>query len=296
MPSSAAAPPAFPSFPTRRSSALRRLALGGLPVDQVVPPHVPVLLHRHLAAGADRKSTRLNSSHEWISYAVVCRRPPGFSLFPYTTLFRSAPARTRWAARRPGRATTRPGPPASAPGCRCRSEEHTSELQSRVDLVCRRLPPPPRLFPLSLHDALPLCAGSHSVGCPSTRSCHHTSRSSCIGTWLPVRRNTTIRSIVGASFAAWSAISFSGMAPPLRQASSWVTRTLHSVLDIRSPSDSGEKPPKTTTCGAPMRAQASIAIGNCGIMPMYSPTRSPLPTPSSRSPLANWQTSSLSWA
>src|SRR5438477_594408 len=41
--------------------------------------------------------------------------------------------------------------------CR-RSEEHTSELQSHVNLVCRLLldPPPPELYTLSLHDALPI--------------------------------------------------------------------------------------------------------------------------------------------
>src|SRR5690348_2479194 len=41
----------------------------------------------------DRKSTRLNSSHPSISYAVFClrRRPPCSTLFPYTTLFRSSP-------------------------------------------------------------------------------------------------------------------------------------------------------------------------------------------------------------
>src|SRR5687768_274054 len=40
----------------------------------------------------DRKSTRLNSSHGYISYAVfcLCLRPPRCALFPYTTLFRSA--------------------------------------------------------------------------------------------------------------------------------------------------------------------------------------------------------------
>src|SRR5207249_2929089 len=39
----------------------------------------------------DRKSTRLNSSHVSISYAVFCLilRPPRSTLFPYTTLFRS---------------------------------------------------------------------------------------------------------------------------------------------------------------------------------------------------------------
>src|SRR5437762_341175 len=37
----------------------------------------------------DRKSTRLNSSHRCISYAVFCSFLPSSSLFPYTTLFRS---------------------------------------------------------------------------------------------------------------------------------------------------------------------------------------------------------------
>src|ERR1039458_8815110 len=45
----------------------------------------------------DRKSTRLNSSHLGISYAVFCliRRPPRSTLFPYTTLFRSEAAHRR---------------------------------------------------------------------------------------------------------------------------------------------------------------------------------------------------------
>src|SRR5436309_723772 len=49
--------------------------------------------HHHRRGGRrqDRKSTRLNSSHVKISYAVFClrRRPPTSPLFPYTTLFRS---------------------------------------------------------------------------------------------------------------------------------------------------------------------------------------------------------------
>src|SRR5207249_2835639 len=46
-----------------------------------------------LTQARDRKSTRLNSSHVSISYAVFClaRRPPRSTLFPYTTLFRSLP-------------------------------------------------------------------------------------------------------------------------------------------------------------------------------------------------------------
>src|SRR3989442_11221997 len=64
----------------------------------------------------------------------MIRRPPRSTLFPYTTLFRSPSCR---------RATTRlrlpcgrRPPPARA---RPRSEEHTSELQSRPHLVCRLL-------------------------------------------------------------------------------------------------------------------------------------------------------------
>src|SRR5438876_6787378 len=88
----------------------------------------------------------------------MIRPPPRSTLFPYTTLFRSVP--------RPGRRT----------GLRCpttglkiiamfsltvighRSEEHTSELQSPVHLVCRLLlekkttdPPPDRTANLSWH-------------------------------------------------------------------------------------------------------------------------------------------------
>src|SRR5207249_9807176 len=57
------------------------------------------------------------------------RRPPTSTLFPYTTLFRSRPAGpgTRHARGRGGHARG------------ARSEEHTSELQSRFDLVCRLL-------------------------------------------------------------------------------------------------------------------------------------------------------------
>ena len=40
------------------------------------------------------------------------------------------------------------------------------------------------------------------------------------------------------------------------------------MLSSRSPSDDAENPPNTTTCGAPMRAQASIATGSSGTIPM----------------------------
>src|SRR6202453_2330075 len=60
----------------------------------------------------------------------MIRRPPRSTLFPYTTLFRSTPA----AQRRPA-----PDPVAEPSRRRTRSEEHTSELQSPQNLVCRLL-------------------------------------------------------------------------------------------------------------------------------------------------------------
>src|SRR2546429_5241585 len=76
-------------------------------------------------------------------FFLMIRRPPRSTLFPYTTLFRSLDhlptsilqlfaIQTPW-LRSPGLATVvRP--------CRSkRSEEHTSELQSRLHLVCRLL-------------------------------------------------------------------------------------------------------------------------------------------------------------
>src|SRR6266581_5133045 len=62
-----------------------------------------------------------------IFFFLMIRRPPRSTLFPYTTLFRSCPPARR---RRPW-----PSRGAACP----RSEEHTSELQSPVHLVCRLL-------------------------------------------------------------------------------------------------------------------------------------------------------------
>src|SRR5688572_32084475 len=67
----------------------------------------------------------------------MMRRPPRSTLFPYTTLFRSGRVR-RNAAAAPGRLRrTRRLPGGLVP--RDRSEEHTSELQSQSNLVCRLL-------------------------------------------------------------------------------------------------------------------------------------------------------------
>src|SRR5438445_8732340 len=63
---------------------------------------------------------------------LLLPRPPSSTLFPYTTLFRSGIEEVR-EAREPFRHGS-----AGLP-VRCRSEEHTSELQSRQYLVCRLL-------------------------------------------------------------------------------------------------------------------------------------------------------------
>src|SRR2546421_7092038 len=77
----------------------------------------------------------------------MIRRPPRSTLFPYTTLFRSQSTRAHLVAqiriaekelyrRSPSLNVLRPH---QEPCLRVRSEEHTSELQSRSDLVCRLL-------------------------------------------------------------------------------------------------------------------------------------------------------------
>src|SRR2546422_1100318 len=96
----------------------------------------------------------------YIFFFLMIRRPPRSTLFPYTTLFRSigatlvkrhsscfivgkpssvkraiAPSRISWS-----HGGAAPAPlPANALNAATRSEEHTSELQSRLHLVCRLL-------------------------------------------------------------------------------------------------------------------------------------------------------------
>src|SRR5256885_12266096 len=66
----------------------------------------------------------------------MIRRPPRSTLFPYTTLFRS-PRRSRAAGQLP--AAAHRAPPRHRLSLVPRSEEHTSELQSPCNLVCRLL-------------------------------------------------------------------------------------------------------------------------------------------------------------
>src|SRR5260370_29370803 len=83
----------------------------------------------------------------------MIRRPPRSTLFPYTTLFRSvtaaavatlllapsAPVAAQWAPRPTAGVAKKPGNLPDAQALTPRSEEHTSELQSHLNLVCRLL-------------------------------------------------------------------------------------------------------------------------------------------------------------
>src|SRR2546427_3679904 len=80
-------------------------------------------------------------------FFLMIRRPPRSTLFPYTTLFRS-PARAASGSRCRGRSRALSPPAAAYEASRAttrsarsprRSEEHTSELQSQSNLVCRLL-------------------------------------------------------------------------------------------------------------------------------------------------------------
>src|SRR2546430_6157243 len=68
----------------------------------------------------------------------MMRRPPRSTLFPYTTLFRSATIGENGNDTDLGSGACMLVPP-QAPEPRSRSEEHTSELQSQSNLVCRLL-------------------------------------------------------------------------------------------------------------------------------------------------------------
>src|SRR2546430_5623383 len=69
-------------------------------------------------------------------FFLMIRRPPRSTLFPYTTLFRSRCFMTGAAS---GRSGSSPGFTSQNTLTMYRSEEHTSELQSQSNLVCRLL-------------------------------------------------------------------------------------------------------------------------------------------------------------
>src|SRR5690242_21212999 len=119
-----------------------------------MPSHVVYLLFHHFLL-------LLSSSFSFFFFFLMIRRPPRSTLFPYTTLFRSrrqwprdrppGPFLPLWASalvRRPLRRRLWAGCPQGRRQSSekmkvrmllVRSEEHTSELQSHVNLVCRLL-------------------------------------------------------------------------------------------------------------------------------------------------------------
>src|SRR5438874_10600400 len=97
-------------------------------------------------------------------FFLLIRRPPRSTLFPYTTLFRSR----SWTTNRPVRMSGWSigcSPRRTLASAGARSEEHTSELQSRRDLVCRLL----------------LEKKNHDRNVPSAR---HATRSTQVDSWL----------------------------------------------------------------------------------------------------------------
>src|SRR2546422_11128213 len=83
--------------------------------------------------------SHIKSKHVYIIFFfLMIRRPPRSTLFPYTTLFRSHQVGKRQRPREVPREDPVPPRPRAGPLGR-RSEEHTSELQSRLHLVCRLL-------------------------------------------------------------------------------------------------------------------------------------------------------------
>src|SRR3712207_7263255 len=132
----------------------------------------------------------------------MIRRPPRSTLFPYTTLFRSRPVGPAAPSRRAGSAPAgRPrsrSPPVSrwtwrrrarvARRARCRtrrsgrgarSEEHTSELQSRQYLVCRLLLEKKKKIKLVYNEKGSVCRQSPVARCKSACSLVHRSSHRC---------------------------------------------------------------------------------------------------------------------
>src|SRR6266480_4425737 len=121
-----------------------------------------------------KKKTTQSSVLRFVFFLMI-RRPPRSTLFPYTTLFRSPRRRLAWEPPCSFSSLTPAG----------RSEEHTSELQSHVNLVCRLLlekknntifssafcfffndTATTEIYTLSLHDALPISTPAPRLGAP----------------------------------------------------------------------------------------------------------------------------------
>src|SRR2546430_15055878 len=127
---------------TRRQGAIQNRVASNIGISQRTFS-VKIL---NLFSRSRRKPNKHKSKHSAMLrttetrhiFFLMIRRPPRSTLFPYTTLFRSRPSTSpspsiRWTR------TTRPSVWRSASRATPRSEEHTSELQSQSNLVCRLL-------------------------------------------------------------------------------------------------------------------------------------------------------------
>src|ERR1043165_188460 len=117
------------------------------------------------------------------SFFLMIRRPPRSTLFPYTTLFRSAVGVALGDVHDRVRKSQRRAAIASA--IAARSEEHTSELQSR-GLISYAVfffndTATTEIYTLSLHDALPICCRGSARRRPRSRAKVPTPRSDRLG-------------------------------------------------------------------------------------------------------------------
>src|SRR5690349_22159830 len=131
--------------------------------------------------GEDRKSTRLNSSHVESSYAVFCLKK---KLAPIRPRIERGELQGERLYRRLGGFVHLPHPDAL-----CKSEEHTSELQSPVHLVCRLLlehKKNSRIGRIPRLESVDLCSSAivlgeihrHTACCYATNLTRHTTHSS----------------------------------------------------------------------------------------------------------------------
>src|SRR6266576_2157126 len=102
---------------------------------------IPLVSGREFKRADYGKSALVSVVNETIAahyfFFLKPRRPPRSTLFPYTTLFRSRLPRPAPPGTGPPPSPDAPRPVRAPPSAR--SEEHTSEPQSRSELVCRRL-------------------------------------------------------------------------------------------------------------------------------------------------------------
>jgi hypothetical protein len=111
-----------------------------------------------------------------------------------------------------------------------------------------------------------MASGAHSGGWGGTTSGHQKSREarSVTGAFSPTRLSTRTERTLGAPSSAASTLALSATTCPRLQPPSAVTTRTEPESLMRSRSASGEKPPKTTECAAPIRAQASTATASSG--------------------------------